>query len=147
MAKTKIHNLQDLLDEKARIHAQLQIVQEELGASAGRTREAFGDFMESKLSIPRQIGQALQGGASQGAGASAIGALGRVAGLGPLWSTIVATIAPFAMNFAKNQWRKRQERKQTQGTEELESENPVETPRRGIFRRKSKETPPQDDQP
>lgn len=149
MAKTKINSLDDLLEEKARVHAQLEIVKKELHSSAEHTRARLGAFLDDKLSIPRQIGQLFRGGGGpEAAGASAIGAIGRVAGLSPWWSGILATVAPVAVNLAKNQLRKRRERKRAKAAETpgeaAETDSPAPVQKRGLFRRKSKDTPTAD---
>jgi hypothetical protein len=146
MANTKIHSLEDLLEEKARVQAQIQIVQEELRISADRTRTELSAFVDNKFSIPKQLGQLFQGNDKQpSAGASAIGAISKVAGLGPWWSGILATLAPMLVNFTQDQLRKRKERKKIQaltasettpeGTEDVSP--PVK--KRGFFKRKSSE--------
>ncbi len=146
MTTNKINNLEDLLEEKARVQAQIQIVEKELRISADRTRTELSTFVDNKFSIPKQLSQLFQGNDKQpSAGASAIGAISKVAGISPWWSGVLATAAPMLVNFTQNQWRKRRERKKIQalaaaetpheGTEEATPPNK----KRGFFKRKSSE--------
>lgn len=151
MANHSINNLEELLAEKARLRAQLEIVQEEMRVSAGRTRDELSAFIENKFSIPKQLGKLFQGGGSQeAAGSSAIGAVGRVVGLNPLWSGVLATLGPVLVRYAQNQLRKRKERKAAKieaaaegaleaPDEEATSGPPMEVKKRGLFRKKRAE--------
>jgi hypothetical protein len=146
MTTNKINNLEDLLEEKARVQAQIQIVEKELRISADRTRTELSTFVDNKFSIPKQLGQLFQGSDKQpSAGASAIGAISKVAGLGPWWSGILATLAPMLVNYTQDQLRKRKERKKMQALTAAETtpENTedVSPPnkKRGFFKRKSSE--------
>lgn len=150
MANHSINNLEELLAEKARLRAQLEIVQEEMRVSAGRTRDELSAFIENKFSIPKQLGKLFQGGGAQdAAGSSAIGAVGRVVGLNPLWSGVLATLGPVLVRYAQNQLRKRKERKAAkieaaaegalEAPEEPAAEAPEPVKKRGLFRRKGGE--------
>ncbi|MBK9335319.1 MAG: hypothetical protein IPM98_01545 [Lewinellaceae bacterium] len=141
MSNNSINSLEELLAEKARLRMQIEIVEEELGASAGRTRTELGDFIENKLSIPKQIGQFFQGGSGTGAGPSAIGAIGRAAGLGTWWSGILAALAPMIFNYAQQQIKQRKARKEqpVAGEEAAETTAPAKK-KRGFFKRKSDDT-------
>jgi len=147
MSNLNINNLEELLAEKARLRAQIEIVQAELSVSAGRTREELSDFIENKFSISKQLGKLFQGGgAGQSVGSSAIGAVGRVVGLNPLWSGLLASLSPVLVRYAQNQLRKRQERKAAkaeaaaesalEAPEEQGAEAAVPVKKRGLFRRK-----------
>jgi len=150
MSNLNINNLEELLAEKARLRAQIEIVQAELNASASRTRDELSDFVENKFSISKQLGKLFQGGGvGQSAGSSAIGAVGRAAGLNPLWSGLLATLSPVLVRYAQNQLRKRKERKAAKA--EAAAEAALEAPempgaeaaepvkKRGLFRRKGGE--------
>ncbi|MFN0014103.1 MAG: hypothetical protein ACKVU2_06100 [Saprospiraceae bacterium] len=108
MPARSIDNLEDLLAEKARLSAQIHIVEKELAASAGRTRSQLGDFFENKFSISKQIGKFFQGDEPANAvGTSAMSALGRAIGLGPVWSGILSALGPMLVRYFRTQLRKR----------------------------------------
>lgn len=132
----QINNLEELQAEKQRLRAQMKIVQEELSKSTRRTREDFTEFLENKLSLPRQIGQLFQGGARQAAETHAVGALSRVAGLSNWWSGIISVLGPMAINFFREQMRRRKEKQQASGNGETPAPKP-KAKRRNPFKRKS----------
>ncbi|MEQ1746190.1 MAG: hypothetical protein ABMA02_12245 [Saprospiraceae bacterium] len=117
MSARSIDNLEDLLAEKARLSAQIHIVEKELAASAGRTRSQLSDFFENKFSISKQLGKFFQGDEPANAvGGSVLSTLGRAIGLGPVWSGILSAIGPILVGYFRTQLRKRK------------AENVAETP-------------------
>lgn len=140
---SKINNLEELLAEKARLLAQIEIVQEELNASANRTRDEVRMLLEDKLSLPKQIGQLFQGGAQQVAGSTAVSALSRAAGMSSWWSGVLSMLAPVLMNFARRKFQERKERKLAEKAEippETPAAEPSKHQKRGLFKRKQAKT-------
>lgn len=137
----KINNLEELLQEKARLQAQIKIVQAEMNASALRTRMEFRTLVEEKFSLTKQLGQLFQGGAKPGAGSTALQAIGQVAGRGTWWGGIAATLLPMVVDFVRRQITRRQERKAARPALEAPADA-AEKPASGgrkLFRRKKKE--------
>jgi len=140
MANRSINNLEELLAEKARLRAQIEIVQEEMRISAGRTRDELSTFIEDKFSISGQLGKLFGGGGTQAAaGSSAIGALGRAAGLNPWWSGVLATFGPVLLRYAQNLLRKRRAAETEKASDEPDAEAAESAKKRGLFRRKKGE--------
>lgn len=141
----KINNLEELLQEKARVQAQMKIVQEELKASAQRTRQEFRLLVEEKFSLSKQLGQMFQGSAKPGMGTAALQAVGQVAGRGTWWGGIAATLLPMVVDFIRRQVARRKERKAAKpakpalesGTNAAAPEKPKSRGRR-LFKRKKK---------
>ncbi len=134
----KINNLEELLLEKARVQAQLKIVQAELGASVVRTRQELKTLVDEKFSLSKQLGQLFQGGAQPGTGSSAVRAIGQVAGGGSWWGGLVSALLPMVVDFVRRQVQRRKERKAA--TPALEGTAPKPKSRK-LFRRKN---PPAD---
>lgn len=138
----KINNLEELLQEKARVQAQLKIVQDEMKTSAQRTRQEFRLLVEEKFSLSKQLGQLFQGSAKPGVGTTALQAVGQVAGRGTWWGGIAATLLPMVVDFIRRQVARRKERKAAKPA--LESgpaaSAPAKTksPGRRLFKRKKK---------
>lgn len=108
----KINNLEELLQEKARIQAQIKIVQTELNASAQRTRVELKALVEDKFSLTKQLGQLFQSDSlKQGAATSALQAAGRIAGGSSWWGGIAASLLPMVIDFVRRQIERRRERK------------------------------------
>lgn len=130
----KINNLEDLLQEKARLHAQIKIVQSELNASAQRTRREFKTLVDEKFSLSKQIGALFQGGAGEGVESTALRTVGRVIGGSNWWSGLLTTLLPMAVNFIRTRlenWKKKR------------AEAPPKKPKtasksRKLFKRKTK---------
>jgi len=138
---SKINSLDELLAEKARLKAQIQLAHDELTISTRRTRAVFKNFLEDKLNIPEQLFRLFQGGGNGSRQGSVIGAIGQVAGLSAWWSGLLATIVPIVFNFVRGKISQRKERKQEAETEAQKTEKPkTKTKRRNPFKRK-KATP------
>ncbi len=142
----KINNLEELLQEKARLKAQLKIVQGELNASALRTRQEFKTLVEERLSLSKQIGQLFQGaGTRQVAENTALSTIGRMAGAGTWWGGLLATLAPMLLDLVRRQLEKRKARRAANQAA-AETGAPAAQPKsRRIFKRKSAKPAP--DQP
>lgn len=134
----KINNLEELLQEKARLKAQIRIVQDELNASAGRTRQEFKALVEDKLSLSKQIAQLFQGNsARQAAENSAVSTISRVAGAGTWWGGLLATLAPMLLDLLRRQLEKRKVRREAKRVA-ADPADPAPKPKgRRIFKRKS----------
>jgi hypothetical protein len=132
---SKIDNLDELLAEKKRLQAQIQIVEQELQRSTQQTREIFKEILDTKLSIPNQLVQLFQGEGKGVLKGSAIGALGRVAGLGSWWSGVLSAVLPMLFNFVRDQI---QRRKEDHSEPEPQQEPKPKTKRRNPFKRKPK---------
>ncbi|TNE52005.1 MAG: hypothetical protein EP344_16020 [Bacteroidetes bacterium] len=149
----KIDSLDDLLAEKERLRKQIEIVQGEMNASAGRTRLVFNQFLENKLSLPRQLGQLFQGGAKQAVESGAVSAIGKAAGLSTWWSGLLSAFAPVLMNFVRRQLQRRKEKQLAAAVETQPAEDAMETvveappatqpKRRGLFKRKKSQPEPE----
>ncbi|MBK8965138.1 MAG: hypothetical protein R3D58_20470 [Saprospiraceae bacterium] len=138
----KIKNLDELLAEKARLQAQIDLVQGELNLSSRRTREAFKEILEDKLNIPKQLGQLFQGGSQESVQGSVINAIGKVAGLGSWWSGLLSAFVPMVIDFVTGQIKRRKERRAENPDPETDAPPQKAKPkRRNPFKRK-KATPP-----
>ena len=143
----KINNLEELLQEKARLKAQLDIVQAEMNAGVQRTRQEFMILVEEKFSLSKQIGQLFKGDDNQGIGTTALQAVGRVASRGTWWGGIASTLLPVALNFVRRQFTRQKERKaaklalreSTQSAPDIPAETTPKPAKRGLFRRKKKD--------
>lgn len=133
----KINNLEELLQEKARLQAQLRIVQEELNASAQRTRREFKILVDERFSLGKQLGHLFQGGAQPLTENTALRTIGQVAGGGAWWSGIAATLLPVVIDFVRQQIGKW---KQKRAAKALEAPAAPSKGRK-LFSRKPK-TPP-----
>lgn len=138
----KINNLEELLQEKARVQAQLKIVQEELKTSAQRTRQEFRVLVEEKFSLSKQLGQLFQSTAKPGMGTTALQAVGQVAGRGTWWGGIAATLLPMVVDFIRRQVTRRKERKAAKPALEsgpaASAPAKPKSPGRRLFKRKKK---------
>ena len=142
----KINNLEELLQEKARVRAQMKIVQAELNLSAQRTRQELKLLVEEKFSLSKQLGQLFQGSSAKpGVGTAALQAVGQVAARGTWWGGIAATLLPMVVDFIRRQVERRKERKAAKpakpalesGTNAAAPEKPKSRGRR-LFKRKKK---------
>ncbi len=106
-----IHNLQDLAAEKALLRARMRVVEDELLASALRTREAVEAYVEEKMEIPNQIGQFLRQDAEQSLGTGLLRTLMQALGVNRRWSNILLLLAPVAANYARKKWSQLRQRK------------------------------------
>lgn len=147
--RNKIKNLDELLAAKARLSAQIDIVQAEMNSSAKRTRERFEEFLDDKLSIPKQLGRLFQGGSQNAVQGTAINAIGRMAGVSSWWSGLLSTIAPMVFNFVRDQIQRRKQRRAEAPTDEepAASKSKPKSKRRKLFKRKSAEPKPDQDLP
>ncbi|MBL7776437.1 MAG: hypothetical protein JNK89_10580 [Saprospiraceae bacterium] len=138
--KNKIDNLDALLAEKARVRAQLRIVENELSASARKTREGLKVFVEDKLSLSNQLGQLFQGGARQALGSSAISAAGRAVGMSSWWTGVLTMLGPVLVNYIQKQFKNRKARRQDAAPANGDKPKaaPAKAKKRGLFKRKSK---------
>ncbi len=137
-----IKNLDDLLAEKARLQAQIDLVQGEMTLSSRRTREVFQKVLEDKLNIPKQLGQLFQGSPQESVQSSVIGAIGKVAGLGSWWSGLLSAFVPMVIDFVAGQIKRRKERRaETPAPESEAAPSKAKPKRRNPFKRK-KTTPP-----
>ncbi len=141
----KINNLEELLQEKARVQAQLKIVQSELNASAQRTRQEFRLLVEEKFSLSKQLGQLFQSTAKPGVGTTALQAVGQVASRGTWWGGIAATLLPMVVDFIRRQVARRKERKAAKPAKPALESGPAaaapakpKSPGRRLFKRKKK---------
>ncbi len=134
----KINSLEELLQEKARLQAQLKIVQAEMSASTQRTRQEFKILVDEKFSLSKQLGQLFQGNDTKHpAGTSALRAIGQIAGGSHWWGGIAATMLPVVVNFVRKQF---DNWKQKRAAKALEA--PTEKPPgRKLFKRKRKSPP------
>lgn len=133
----KINNLEELLQEKARLQAQMKIVQAEMNASAQRTRQELKILVDEKFSLGKQLGQLFQGNGKEPTGNSALRAIGQIAGGSNWWGGIAATMLPVVVNFVRQQFDKW---KQKRAAKALEA--PAEKPKgRKLFKRKRKSPP------
>ncbi|MCC6460206.1 MAG: hypothetical protein IT260_07030 [Saprospiraceae bacterium] len=107
----KINNLDELLEEKKRLKAQLKIVQTELESSTRRTRQEFKTLVDDKLSLSKQLGQLFQGNGSALSDSPALAAIGRAAGGTTWWGGLVVSLLPMVVNFVRRQVERRKERK------------------------------------
>lgn len=135
----KIDNLDELLAEKAKVQAQIRIVEKELVASSRRTREELETFVENKFALSKQIGQLFKGGTEQAIGGSAIGALGRAVGMGSWWTGLLSFLGPVVLNFVQEQIQRHKARK----NDAAAKPKAPKTKKRNIFKRKPKPTPPE----
>lgn len=147
----KINNLEELLQEKARLQVQIKIVETEMNASFQRTRQELTTLIEEKFSLSKQIGQLFQGGEKQGVGTTALQAVGRVAAGGTWWGGIAASLLPLVIDFVRRQIERRKEKKAAKPAVVKNAAPPIivldnpdaATPkpaRRGLFKRKKKDT-------
>ena len=134
--RSKINSLDELLVEKAKVQAQIQIAEREFNVSARRTREALETFMDNKFALPKQLSQLFQGGAQQVAGGSAVAAISRMVGMGSWWSGILSFLAPVVVTFVADRIQRRKERREAAPTEPATK---AESKMRNIFKRKSAE--------
>lgn len=111
--RSKINNLEELLAEKAKVQAQIDIVERELIFSARRTREGLEVFVDNKFALTKQISQLFQGSGDQTLGRSALGTVGRAVGMGPLWTGILSFLGPVVVNFVQERFANWKERKQS----------------------------------
>lgn len=134
----KINNLEELIQEKARVRAQLDIVQAELAASAKRTRLEFKSLVEDKLSLSKQLGQLFHNaGTSTTAGSTAMRAIGQVAGNSGWWGGIAATLLPLVVDFVRKQVDRWRQRRLAQP-----AGDPAKPKSRKLFKRKTPKTDP-----
>lgn len=136
----KIKNLDELLAEKARLQAQIDLVQHELNLSSRRTREAFKEILEDKLDISKQLGKLFQGGSQDSVPGTVINAIGKVAGLGSWWSGLLSAFVPMVIDFVRGQVKRRKARQADAPPSETEKPK-AKSKRRNPFKRK-KTTPP-----
>lgn len=135
----KINNLEELVQEKARLRAQLTIVQAELNASAMRTRQEFKTLLEEKLSLSKQLGQLFQGNArpAAAAGTAAVRTISQAVGGGTWWGGLLATFAPMLVDLVRRQLERRKERRKNAKTETDENAPKPKPKSRRIFKRKA----------
>lgn len=131
----KINNLEELILEKARIKAQLTIVQGELNASAVRTREEFKTLIEEKFSLSRQLGQLFQGSAKPAVGSTAVRTISQAVGGGTWWGGLLATFVPMLVDLVRHQLERRKERRKDRKA--ATDETAPKPKSRRIFKRKA----------
>ena len=133
----KINNLEELLEEKKRLHTQIQIVQDELVASAQRTREEFRTLVDEKFSLARQLGSLFNGNGKQAGEPSALQTIGQAVGRSTWWGNLAVTLIPLVMNFVREQvgrWKHKREEKR-----EAKASMPAQPKSKGrkLFKRKT----------
>jgi len=79
-------------------------VEEELLASALRTRDALAAYVEGKMDIPNQIGQLLKDDAEQSVGTTLLRTLIQAMGVNRRWSNVLLVLAPVAVSYARKKW-------------------------------------------
>lgn len=135
----KINNLEELLQEKARLQAQIRIVQDELNASAQRTRQELKLLVDEKFSLGKQLAQLFQGGAKQLTEGTALRAIGQAAGGASWWSGIAVTMLPVVVDFVRQQIGKWKQKRAAKALE-APAEPAKKSKGRKLFKRK---TPPE----
>lgn len=112
MNRNNIRNLRDLAAEKALLRAKMRVAEEELLASALRTRNTLEAYVAEKMEIPNQIGQFLKQDAQQSVGTTLLRTLLQTVGVNARWSNVLLLLAPAATAFARKRWQEwRQRRK------------------------------------
>ncbi len=111
MSRKNIHNLSDLAAEKALLRAKMRIAEEELLASALRTRNTLEAYVAEKMEIPNQIGQFLKQDAQQSVSTTLLRTLMRSVGVHGRWSNLLVLLAPVAATYARKKWQQWRQRK------------------------------------
>ncbi len=102
--RRNIHSLKDLSFEKALLRARMRTVEDELLASALRTRDALEAYIEGKMDIPNQIGKLLKDDAEQSLGTTLLRTLIQAIGVNRRWGNVLLVLAPVAISYARKKW-------------------------------------------